>query len=71
MFDRLQTILWKLEMLQNLLLLKVLFTKVIKPQLLFLRQPFLIIFMRQTLADDFWWLHKYKNGAFPLSLQLH
>ena len=35
-------------------------------QLLFLWQCFLIIFMRQTLSDDFWVLHKSKNCAFPL-----
>ena len=63
--------LWELEMLQKLLLLKVLFTKVIKAHSYFLWQCFLIIFMRQTLADDFWGLHKNKNCTFPLSLQLH
>ena len=26
------------------------------------------IFMRQTLADDFWELHKNMNCAFPLKL---
>ena len=26
------------------------------------------IFMRQTLTDDFWGLHKNINCAFPLSL---
>ena len=40
-------------------------------QLLFLWQCFLIIFMRQTLTDDFWGLHKNKNCTFPLSLQLY
>ena len=38
-------------MLQKLLLIKVLFTKNIKAQLLFLWQYFFIIFMRQTLTD--------------------
>ena len=38
-------------MLQKLLLIKVLFTKNIKTQLLFLWQYFFIIFMRQTLTD--------------------
>ena len=38
-------------MLQMLLLIKVLFTKNIKAQLLFLWQYFFIIFMRQTLTD--------------------
>ena len=27
------------------------------------------IFMRQTLTDDFWELHKNMNCAFPLSKQ--
>ena len=35
-------------------------------QLLFLWQCFLIFFLRQTLTDDFWVLHKNMNCAFPL-----
>ena len=27
-------------------------------------------FMRQTLTDDFWGLHKNMNCAFPLMMQL-
>ena len=59
----------KLEMLQKLLLLKVFSTKFIKTHNYFLLwQCFLIIFMRQTLTDDFWGLHKNKNCAFPLTI---
>ena len=29
-------------------------------------QCFLTFFMRQTLTDDFWGLHKNMNCAFPL-----
>ena len=42
-------------MLQKLLLLKV-----------FFKQCFLIVFMKQTLIDDFSGLRKNKNCAFPL-----
>ena len=35
-------------------------------QFLFLRQCFLINFMRQTLTVDFWGLHINKNCAFHL-----
>ena len=57
-------------MLQKLLLLKVLFTKVIKA-VTFLWQRFLIIFIRQTLTDYFGELHKNKNCTFPLNLQIY
>ena len=61
-FDRFQTKpLWKLEILQTLLILKIIFLKVIKAHSYFFRECFLIIFMRQTLTDDFWGLHKKKN----------
>ena len=36
----------------------------------FLRQYFSIIFMRQTLTDYFWGLHKNKNSVFPLKSTL-
>ena len=39
-------------------------------QLLFLWQCFLIFFLRQTLTDDFWGLHKNMNCAFPLRFTL-
>ena len=72
-FDGFQTKpLWKLEMLQKLLLLKVFFTKVKKTHNYFLFwQCFLIIFMRQAVTDDFRRLHKNKNCTFPLSLTSH
>ena len=28
------------------------------------------IFMRQTLTDDFWWLHKNISCMFPFTLKL-
>ena len=37
-------------------------------QLLFLVTVLFNIFMRQTLTDDFWGLHKNMNCAFPLNL---
>ena len=61
--------LWKMEILQKLLLWKFLFTKVIKnTQLLFLWTVLYNIFMRQTLTDDFWGLHKNMNCTFPLKM---
>ena len=68
-FDGFQTKpLWKLEMLQKLLLLKVFFTKVMKTHnYFFLWWCFLIIFIRQTLTYDFLGLHKNKNCTFPLN----
>ena len=36
-------------------------------QLHFLWTVLFNIFMRQTLSDDFWGLHKNMNCAFPLS----
>ena len=36
-------------------------------QLLFSWLYFLIFFMRKTLTDDFWGLHKNMNCAFPLT----
>ena len=33
-------------------------------------QCFLIIFMRQTLTNDFWWLLKNANCAFPLDINI-
>ena len=54
-------------MLQNLPLLKLFFTKFKKTHNYFLLwQYFLIIFMRQTLTDDFLVLRKNRNCAFPL-----
>ena len=57
---------WKLEILKKLLLLKVFFTSVTKTQLLFFVTPLFNIFMKQTLTNDFWGLHKIMNSAFPL-----
>ena len=37
-------------------------------QLLFLWTVLFNIFIRQTLSDDFWGLHKYMNCAFPLRI---
>ena len=39
-------------------------------QLLFLWQFFLVFFMRKTLIDDFWWLHKNMNCAFHLRISI-
>ena len=59
-------------MLQKLLLLKVFLTKVIKTQSSFIFVIVsLIVFMSQTLTDEFWGLHQNKNCTFPLkSLKL-
>ena len=45
--------LWKLEILQKPLLLKVFFCKLLKHTITFFWQCFFYIFMRQTLTDDF------------------
>ena len=39
-------------------------------KLLYFVTVVLNIFMRQTLTNDFWGLHKNMNCAFPLSLKL-
>ena len=40
-------------------------------QLLFFVTVLFDIFMRQTLTDDFWGLHKIMNSAFPLICDEH
>ena len=40
-----------------------------KTQLLLFATVLFNTFMRQTLTDDFWGLHKNKNCAFPLSIE--
>ena len=39
-------------------------------QLLFFVTVLFDIFMRHTLKDDFWWLHKNMNCSFPLNKYL-
>ena len=58
---------WKLEMLQKLLLLKAFFTLVIKIHNYFFVTVSSDIFMRQTLTNDFWVLHENINCVFPLN----
>ena len=60
---------WKYYM-QKLLPSKVFFTKVIKTHNYFFVAVLLDFFIRQTLAVDFWVLHKNMNGAFPLKFAL-
>ena len=56
--------------MQKLLPSKVFFTKVIKTHNYFFVAVLLDFFIRQTLAVDFWVLHKNMNGAFPLKFAL-
>ena len=58
-FDGFQTKpLWKLVILEKLLLLKVFFTLLIKTHNYFFVTVLFNIFMRQTLTDDVWGLQK-------------
>ena len=54
----------KLEMLQAATFKSFLHQSYKSTQLLFLWQCFVIIFMRQTLTDYFWWLHKIRIARF-------
>ena len=55
-------------MLQKLLFLKFSLPKLQKHSYFFLWAVLFSIFMRQTLANDFWGLHKSMNCAFPLMI---
>ena len=58
----------KLKILQKMLLLKVFFHLSYKnTQLLFLWKWFLIFLCNKALTNNFWWLRKNKNWAFPLT----
>ena len=60
--------LWKLEILQKLLFLKVFFTLVTKTHnYFFFVTVFFNIFIRQTLTKDCWALHKNTNCVFHLN----
>ena len=62
--------LWKLEILQKLLLLKVFSPKLLKHTITFFVTVLFNMFTRETLTDDFRGLHKNMNCVFPLNKQL-
>ena len=66
-FDGFQTkLLWKLKILQTMLILKVFFVQVIKKQNYYFVTVLSNISMRQILTNDFLGLQKNMNCVFPL-----